>query len=143
MTLGGVATASPVAPNWVSEPEAATCVAAPATPVALNSSSASPEVAFNLFAPAVVPSVHEPTVATPFEPEVGVAPVIAPPPESTEKVTDTPPTTFPHSSTVFTLGLTETPAPTVPLSLPPLAARWWYEPAVAVAETVAVGPPVT
>jgi hypothetical protein len=45
--------------------------------------------AVRVFAPGVVPSVHEPTRAVPVESVLAVAPVTDPPPLATAKVTTT------------------------------------------------------
>ena len=52
-------------------------------------------MAVSVFAPAVVPSVHEPTVATPLAFVVWLTEVAEPPPEATPKVTITPLTGLP------------------------------------------------
>ena len=65
-------------------------------------------VAVSVFAPAIVPSVQLPTVATPKASVVGVSPVAEPPPEATAKVTTTPETGFPPASVTSTLGAAAT-----------------------------------
>jgi hypothetical protein len=56
------------------------------------------------FGPAVIPSVHEPTVAIPEELLVALAPVIDPPPLATRKLTIAPFTGLLLPSTTFTDG---------------------------------------
>jgi hypothetical protein len=69
----------------------ASAVAVPAAPVAVMVTGVSPVIEpRRVLEPAAVPSVQEPTVATPLEPDVAVPPVIVPPPVWTVKVTSTP-----------------------------------------------------
>src|SRR5690242_7636205 len=73
-------------------------VGVPAVPVAEKGTGpppSVPEVAVIVFAPATVPNVQLPRVATPDALVVGVAPVRLPPPPVTAKVTPTPETGLP------------------------------------------------
>jgi hypothetical protein len=71
--------------------------AAPAAPLALKVTEESPLLeALSVFGPAVVPSVHDPTVAMPVESVTIDAPLTAPPPAVTENVTVTPPIGAPN-----------------------------------------------
>src|SRR3954469_14645551 len=73
--------------------------------VAVNVTGASAAtVAVTVLAPAADPSVQLPTVATPFDPVVAVAPVNVPPPDVTAKVTLTPDTALPADVFTTTLG---------------------------------------
>jgi hypothetical protein len=74
-----------------------------------------PEVASRTFAPATGPSVHEPTVATPDESVVTVAPDTDPPPLTTVKVTVAPPIGNPFWSFTITEGDGVTTAPAAPV----------------------------
>ena len=78
------------------------CVAAPAVAVAEKVKglpvSAGWVVAVSVLAPAVLPSVHEPTVAIPDAFVVALAPVIDPPPLATANVTATPAFALPLAS---------------------------------------------
>src|SRR5437588_437071 len=71
-----------------------------------------PEVAVNVFGPAVALSVQLPTVATPLVLVVWLPPVIVPFPGATANVTATPVTGFPFASLTITDGgaLTAVPA---------------------------------
>src|SRR4051812_34833594 len=69
-------------------------------------------VAVTEFAPTAVPSVHEPSVATPFAAVEALEPVIVPPPAVMLKVTATPATAFPFASRAVTLGTGMTDVPT-------------------------------
>ena len=80
---------------WLSPALTAICVAAPAVALAVNVTGlpVSPEevaASVLLFVPAVVPSVHEVTVAMPLAFVVALPPVTPPPPEPTANVTLTP-----------------------------------------------------
>lgn len=78
-------------------------------------------VASNVFAPAVDPRVQLPTAAIPLASVVAVVPVILPPPEATEKVTETPETGLLFASVTNTLGGTGTAVPDAAVwLLPPL-----------------------
>jgi hypothetical protein len=80
----------------------------------------SPEaVAVIVFAPAVVPSVHDPTVAMPEEFEVVVNDVPDPPPVATAKVTDRLATGLPAASVTRTDGAVATAEPAVAVWLLP------------------------
>ena len=94
-------------------------VPVPATAVAENVTEVRPGlVATMVFAPMAVPSVQPPDVAMPLafvvvgkvagEP---VAPAIAPPPDATANVTDTPPLGLPFLSFTITLGGVATAVP--------------------------------
>src|SRR5581483_11991471 len=78
-----------------------------------------PEVACSVFEPAVEPSVHEPTVATPSAPVVVLPPVSEPPPELTAKVTETPATGLPYWSVTIADGAVGTSVATVAVSPSP------------------------
>jgi hypothetical protein len=81
--------------------------AAPKIPVALNVTGDPVnelDVAVSVFAPALDPSVHEPTVAIPEALVVALAPVMLPPPVATANVTDTPETPLPLASETLTEG---------------------------------------
>ena len=94
------------------------CVGVPTVPVALKVTGLPVRpaaVAVTLFAPAVVPSVHEVSVATPLAFVLTLPPLagtVLPPPLATVKVTDTPLTGLPPASVTRTLGgaLTAVPA---------------------------------
>src|SRR6266704_5372943 len=93
----------------------ASFVATPAVPVAVNVTGLPdkvPELAVNVFAPAVALSVQLPTVATPLALVVWLAPVIVPFPGATANVTATCATGFPFASFTITDGgvLTAVPA---------------------------------
>ena len=86
--------------------------AEPATPVAWNVTGARlAHDAVRLSAPALVPRVQLPTVATPLALVTAGAPVTAPPPLATAKVTDAPGTGRPFASVTRTLGSTDTALP--------------------------------
>src|SRR5439155_15653493 len=74
-----------------------------------------PDVAVNVFGPAVALSVQLPTVATPLGLVVWLPPVIVPFPAATANVTATPATGFPFASLTITDGgaLTALPAEAV------------------------------
>src|SRR5207237_7727872 len=87
----------------------------PATPAAVNVTGlpvSDPEVAVNVFGPAVALSVQLPTVAMPLPLVVWLPPVIVPFPGATANVTATPVTGFPFASLTITDGgaLTAVPA---------------------------------
>jgi hypothetical protein len=91
-------------------------VTGPATPVAVKVSGdpVSPDaVAVMVFAPAVLPRVHEPTVAIPEEFELAVREVPDPPPLATAKVIERPDTRFPPESVTTTDGAIATAEPAV------------------------------
>ncbi len=94
----------------------------PATPVALKVTG-EPEsralVAVTVFAPAVAPSIHLPTVATPEALVTAVAPVREPPPAVIANVTLAPATGWFHASVTRTLGATATAVPAVALCASP------------------------
>lgn len=91
--------------------------ALPAVPVAEKVTAVSaPVEALNVFGPAVVPRIHDPTVAIP-EPSVCTdAPVTEPPPPATANVTVTPAAGDPFSSLTITEGDGETAVPATPVS---------------------------
>src|SRR5579862_549279 len=93
-------------------------------------------VAVRVFAPAVVPRVHPPTVATPFESVVCVAPVTDPPPLVTANVTCTPETPLPYESVTVTVGFTLNRDPAGATWLSPPLVSFAGDPAVAVALNV-------
>ena len=86
--------------------------AAPTVPVAVNVVLSAPALAVSVFAPATVPSVHEPTVATPLASVVAGLPVTLPSPEAAN-VTLTPATGLPYWSVIVTDGAVVTAEPTV------------------------------
>jgi hypothetical protein len=114
-TAGGTVTGLPAAAVCPFETGFAIAMlaAGPATPVALIVTSPdTPGVdAVIELPPAVVPSVQEPTVATPEEFVVATAPVIDPPPLATEKFTVAPFTGLLFPSTTFTEGAVVTAEP--------------------------------
>jgi hypothetical protein len=115
ITDGGALTAVPAVADWLVTLFAAIVAAAPAVPVAVNVTGlpeSEPEVAVNVFAPAVALSVQLPTVATPLALVVWLAPVIVPFPGATANVTATCATGFPFASLTITEGgvLTAVPA---------------------------------
>src|SRR5690349_8667853 len=80
---------------------------ASAVPVAMNVRGlpfTPVDVAINVSGPAVVPRVQPPSVAMPFAPVVGLAPVTVPLRELVENVTATPATGFPLASFTITDG---------------------------------------
>jgi hypothetical protein len=84
----------------------------PETAVAANvTGGRDPTRADNSLGPGVAPNTQLPAVATPSEPVVAGDPVTEPPPDVTEKVTETPETGVPAASTTRTAGLTGTAAP--------------------------------
>ena len=94
---------------------AAIVAAAPAVPVAVNDTGlpeSEPDVAVNVFVPAVGLSVQLPTVATPLLFVVWLPPVTVPFPGVTANVTATPATGLPFESRTVTdgAGLTAVPA---------------------------------
>jgi hypothetical protein len=93
---GAVETVLFTVATWPSPADNAIEAAAPAVPVALKVTLPTPAVAVSVFAPAVVPSFQEPTVATPLAFVVAPVPVAEPPPEATAKVTATPETGLPN-----------------------------------------------
>ena len=69
ITDGGELTAVPTVADWLVGLFAAIVAAAPGVPVAVNVTGlpeSDPDVAVNVFEPAVAPSVQLPTVATPL-----------------------------------------------------------------------------
>ena len=118
------------------------CDAAPIVPVAVNvigEPEREPDVAVIVFAPAVVPRVHEPTVAIPDEFVVAVRPVPEPPPVATAKVTEAPVTALPPESVTRTAGAIDTAEPAVAdWELPALSAIVVAAPTETVTEALAV-----
>src|SRR6266699_3284544 len=115
ITDGGVLTAVPAVADWLVGLFAAIVAAAPAVPVAVKVTGLPdkvPELAVNVFEPAVALSVQLPTVATPLALVVWLAPVIVPFPGATANVTATCATGFPFASFTITDGgvLTAVPA---------------------------------
>ncbi|HEX2094433.1 MAG TPA: hypothetical protein VHG28_18660 [Longimicrobiaceae bacterium] len=113
VTDGGVETAVPAVAVCPSPADFAMFAAAPAVPVALKLVFSAPAEAVSVLAPAVLPSVQLPAVATPEALVVWVPPVTLPPPDATEKVTLTPETGLPCVSVIVTAGAVETAVPTV------------------------------
>lgn len=94
----------------------AICVAAPAVPVALNVTGLPVRpvaVAVKVLAPAVAPSVQEPTVAMPLALVIAAPPATLPPPDAAANVTLTPDTTLPFASLTITDGAIATALPAV------------------------------
>src|SRR5207245_261773 len=92
ITDGGVLTAAPAVADWPVALFAAIVAAAPAVPVAVNVTGLPdkvPELAVNVFEPAVALSVQLPTVATPLALVVWLAPPTLPSPGATANVTAT------------------------------------------------------
>src|SRR5438105_10968582 len=88
----------------------------PAMPAAVKVTGlpvSDPEVAVNVFAPAVALSVQLPTVAMPLPLVVWLPPVMVPFPGATANVTVTPPTGFPVASFTITDGGDATAVPRV------------------------------
>src|SRR5206468_3374789 len=115
ITEGRELTAVPAVADWLVALFAAIVAAAPAVPVAVKVTglpASDPEVAVNVFGPAVALSVQLPTVATPLGLVVWLPPVIVPFPGATANVTATPATGFPFASLTSTDGgeLTALPA---------------------------------
>jgi len=81
-------------------------------PVAEKLVFSAPALAVSVFAPTVVESVHDPTVATPLASVVAGLPVTLPSPEEA-KLTLTPDTGFPYASVTVTDGAVPTTVPTV------------------------------
>src|SRR5205807_550135 len=82
---------------------------APAVPVAWKVTGlpvSEPDVAVRVLVPAVVPSFHEPTVATPLAFVVADPLVSEPPPVATANVTAAPATGLPYWSTTSAAGAT-------------------------------------
>ena len=96
LTTGAVATFVPTVALWLSPVWTAIAVAESGVPVAVNVTGLPlrpADVAVNVFAPAVVPSFHEPDVATPSLPVIRERPV--PLPVTAANVTETPETGLP------------------------------------------------
>src|SRR5205807_2578068 len=115
ITDGGEVTAVPAVVDWLVGLFAAVVAAAPAVPVAVKVTGLPdkvPELAVNVFEPAVALRVQLPTVATPLALVVWLAPVIVPFPGATASVTATRATGFPFASFTITDGgiLTAVPA---------------------------------
>ncbi len=140
ITDGGVLTAVPAVADWLVALFAAMVAAAPAVPVAVNVTGLPdkvPELAVNVFEPAVALSVQLPTVATPLALVVWLAPVIVPFPGATANVTATSATGFPFASFTITDGGVLTAVPAVADWLvAPFAAIVAAAPAVPVAVNV-------
>ena len=114
-TTGCVDSAEPDAPA-TGDVDTNTFVAVPGLPVAVNVTGepdSDPDVVVRVFAPAVVPSVHEVTAATPDAFVVADPPTTDPPPMATANVTDTLGTALPAASVTNTLGAVDTAAPAV------------------------------
>jgi hypothetical protein len=117
ITDGATATALPAAAVWLSPPFFASEAAGPAVDVAVKTTAGSvPEVAVTVFGPAIVPSVQDPTVATPASLLVTVAPATDPPPAVTANVTAMPGIGEPFWSFTMTEGGGVTASPTVPVT---------------------------
>jgi hypothetical protein len=116
MTDGGIDTLEPAIAVWLSPAFVTIDAGAPATPLAVNTAAGRvPTVAERAFAPAVVPSVHEPAVAIPAVLVVAEVPEIVPPPAVTVNTTVAPETAFPFTSFTTTEGATDTPEPATAL----------------------------
>jgi hypothetical protein len=97
-------------------------VTVPTVPVAVNVTGepVRPDtVAVNVFVPAVVPRVQDPTVAMPEAFVVADRPVPEPPPEAIAKVTVAPGTRLPPESVRTTDGAVESAEPAVAVWLLP------------------------
>ena len=81
---------------WPSPALRAIAVAASGVPVAWKVTAPTLAVAVSVFAPEVVPSVHEPTVATPLALVVAFRPLAEPPPVPRANVTAMPETGLPN-----------------------------------------------
>lgn len=113
-TDGAVVTAAPAIAVCPSPATMLIAPAAPAVPVALNVTgdpANEPDVAVSVLAPALEPSVHDPTLATPEAFVVAFAPVMLPPPVATANVTDIPETPLPLASATLTDGGSATALP--------------------------------
>src|SRR5205823_14945027 len=127
ITDGAIDTAVPAVADWPSPALIAIELAAPAVPVAAKVTGlpARPvAVAVSEFGPAVGPSVHDVTAATPLAFVVtGAVGLTVPPPDATANVTLTPATGFPFASRTITEGATGTAVPAgADWSLPALIA---------------------
>src|SRR5213595_2381992 len=116
-------------------------VAVPAVPVAVNVTglpASDPDAAVNVFDPAVGPSVHDATAATPSAPVVtGLVGLTLPPPVPGANVTPTPATGLPNWSRTITDGVTATAVPTrADCPSPALIAIWVAPLAVPLARNV-------
>src|SRR5947209_3054878 len=107
-TDGAVATFVFTVALWPSPPLTVSEPGASASAVAWNVTPPTLAVALSVFAPAAVPSFHEPTMATPPAFVVALVPAAEPPPEPTAKVTPTPATGLPYWSVTETDGAVET-----------------------------------
>src|SRR3954452_6087574 len=116
LTAGAAETDALTVALWLSPLCTAIAVAESGVPVAVKVTGLParlPEVAVNVLAPAVVPSFHDPAVATPSLPVTRARPVPVPPPEATAKVTATPETGLPYASVARTAGAVATGVSTV------------------------------
>jgi len=111
VTAGAVPTAAPTVAVCPSPALTTMFAGAPTVPVAENDALSAPALAVSVFAPTVVDSVHDPTVATPLASVVAGLPVTLPSPEAA-KLTLTPDTGFPYASVTVTAGATATAVPT-------------------------------
>src|SRR5207248_3215799 len=146
ITDGGELTAVPAVVDWLVGLFAAIVAAVPAVPVAVNVTGlpeSEPDVAVNVFEPAVALNVQLPSAAERLAVGVWLPPVIAPLPGATAKVTATPVTGFPFASFTITDGGEFTAVPAVAVWLVGLfAAIVAAAPAVPVAVKV-TGLPVS
>src|SRR5207237_943483 len=118
----------------------------PATPAAVNVTGlpvSDPEVAVNVFGPAVALSVQLPTVAMPLPLVVWLPPVIVPFPAATANVTATPVTAFPFASLTITDGGALTAVPAVAAWLVVLFASVVAPAPAALPARTLFGPPVS
>src|SRR5690242_11054600 len=117
ITEGGVATAVPTVAACPLPAFNAICVAGPAAAWAVNVTGLPErpeEVAVTVFAPAVVPSVHDVSAATPLAfVRTGVVGLTLPPPAAGANVTATPATGLLNWSRTITAGGVATGVPTV------------------------------
>src|SRR5205807_549839 len=107
ITDGGALTAVPAVANWPGGQSAALVAPAPAFPVAVNVTGlpvSDPDVAVNVFEPAVALTLPLPAAPPIFPLVVWLPPVIVPFPGATANVTATPVTGFPFASLTITDG---------------------------------------
>src|SRR5438309_188823 len=127
---GAVESALCTVATWLSPADTAIDTAAPALPVALKVTLPTLAVATSVLAPAVVPSFHEPTVATPLALVVALPPVSDPLPLPIANVTATLGTALPNWSVtradgaVPTFVFTVAPWPSPPAIAIVAAASW-------------------
>src|SRR5437868_4726748 len=114
ITEGGDVTAVPAGADWLVGLFAAIVAAAPAVPVAVNVTGLPdkvPELAVNVFEPAVALNVQLPTVATPLALVGSLAHTTVPHPRSTADVSPTCAPGFPSASFTTPPAAAPTPFP--------------------------------